>query len=176
MDYEKLGLKLICEFITEEEESNIINNLNTFPKNTSQKGRNSIQRFGSDLPYRGNMISKEIPEYLKILCQKLFDSKLVEELPDSITINEYREGQGINPHIDSQTSGKTITVLSLMSDATMRFERQKEKRQFSILVPRRCLTQMTGEIRNNWTHSIDPVLSDRYSVVFRKGTNRNKSK
>lgn len=95
------------------------------------------------------------------------EMKLLEEKPDSITVNEYYKEQSIAPHVDSQTSGNIISILSLITDAIMVFEKGKERHE--VLLPARSLMQMRGEIREEWAHSIKPVKNNRYSIVFRKG-------
>lgn len=85
--------------------------------------------------------------------------------PDSVSVNEYLSGQGIAPHIDSRESGRTITVLSLVSEATMVFSKGEEKKRIEL--PPRCLLQMRDEARIIWKHAIEPVKHTRYSVVFR---------
>lgn len=164
LNYEELGLKIILNFITEDEESLVLSSIKKNNKKRT-KDRNSITRFGSNIPYKNNIISEEIPLIFDELGKKLLESNLLEVEPDSITINEYFQGQEIRPHIDSPTSGKVITILSLMSDAKMIF--QKRKDCFIVDLPARSLVQMRSEIRNDWNHSILPVNDTRYSIVFR---------
>lgn len=167
MDYESLGLKIINEFITVEEEQAILDSIENKEKRKTNKGkgRNSIRRYGSDKPYKGNIISKSIPDFLVNVSEKLVSSNLIEEMPDSVSINEYLTGQEISYHIDSKESGKVISVLSLMNKATMLFRKKKEI--IRVELPPRCLTQLRGEIRNHWEHAISPVTNTRYSIVFR---------
>jgi alkylated DNA repair dioxygenase AlkB len=159
-----LGVDLFLDFITQAEEDFLLKNINK-SSCKSTKGRNSIQRFGSSMPYKSNMVSNKIPEYFNSVLDKLIQQNLLEKTPDSVSVNEYFSGQSITPHIDSKTSGKIITILSLMNEATMVFERNKEKH--SLLLPARSLVQMKNEIREQWLHSIPPVKNTRYSIVFR---------
>lgn len=163
---EHLGLKIVKDFITEEEEQEILSHIKVGNR-SDQKGRNSIKRYGSKLPYNSNMVSAEIPDFLKKLCDKIVSAGLLEEAPNSVTINEYMAGQGITPHVDSKASGAVITILSLKGNATMNFTRGKES--FSVDYPARQLMQMQGEIREKWMHSVPCVNELRYSIVFRMG-------
>ena len=156
-------LTIIPDFISKEEEIEILKNIKSIPNNKG--GRNSIQRYGSALPYNDHVISKEIPWYLDILCNKLINSNLTWIKPDSVTINEYLKGQSIPTHIDSPESGLVITVLSLLSDSSIVFHRKANK--FSIQLPVRSLMQMSGEIRDKWFHYPEPAKNKRYSIVFR---------
>ena len=161
-----LGLIVIPDFITESEEREIVSQL---PESRPKKGseRNSIRRFGSNIPYKNQMESSVIPEYLNRIGQKIFDKGLLDLKPNSISINEYLIGNTIAPHIDSVESGPIITILSLLSDATMVLSNNKEKH--SIMVPRFSILQLKDEIRYKWTHEILPVEHKRYSIVFRNG-------
>lgn len=166
INYNVLGLSILDNFITEEEESFILSHIKECPVR-SHKHRNSIKRYGSDLPYRSNMISDVIPEHLDIIGEKVFNSGILKTKPNSISINEYFPSQQITPHIDSPSSGDVIVVLSLLSDAIMKFS-FKEK-TFSVELKRRSLVVMKNEIRTRWMHSILPVENKRYSIVFRCG-------
>ncbi len=160
-------LKILPDFVTVAEESTIMSFIKQgTPKKT--KGRNTIQRFGSSAPYQSHIVSKDIPDHFKVICNRLVNEKLLEVRPDSVSVNEYFEGQIIEKHIDSPSSGEIITVLSLMSDATMVFSKEKER--FEVQLPARSLVQMQGELRHKWMHEILPVPAKRYSIVFRCST------
>ena len=161
---EPSGLSLIYDFITEAEEAKILENIDKTPPRRTP-ARNSIQRFGMGQSYKDNIVSKVLPEFLDNLAQKLFDQSLVYKKPTMISVNEYYVGQMIAPHIDSLESGEVITTLSILGNATMIF--QKGETKVSVELPPRCLVQMRGESRNVWTHSIAPVKTTRYSIVFR---------
>lgn len=159
-----LGLSITLDYITDEEEKLLLSNIApTGCKKT--KSRNSIRRFGPNVPYKGNLISRSIPDYFDFILKRLVNDNYAHKLSESITINEYQQGQEISPHIDNHASGDTITILSLLSDATMVFEYKKMKK--SLHIPAKSLIQMKNEIRYIWTHSILPVESLRYSIVFR---------
>ncbi len=165
MEINNIGFSIIYDFISSEEEQELINNFNK-PSAKNKKYRNSIQRFGSSKPYNSDMVSQIIPDYFDFIIERLIERKLVLSRPQSVTINQYLKGQSIVPHVDSKASGKVITVLSLLNEANMIFEK-KNSEKHSVLLPARCLTQMKDEIRNLWKHSIEPVDNERYSVVFR---------
>ena len=159
-----MNYNLIPDFINEQEEKTILALIGQKPR-LHKSSRNSIQRFGSKTPYGYGVVSEIIPEFLENLCLKLVAKNLLSQKPDSVTINEYHPGQSILPHFDNKNSGEVITVLSLLSEATMVFEKDKEK--FSLELPSRSLIQFSGELRHDWMHSILPVRDFRYSLVFR---------
>ncbi len=170
MDYSKLGLSVITDFITPEEEEEILSSIKA-GKNNKGHSRNTIKRYGSDAPYKSNMASKNIPAFLESISDKIMAHGLLKVKPNSITINEYFMGQGINAHIDSVASGDVITVLSLKGTAKMKFTLGKQS--FEIDYPPRCLVQMRDEIRYKWMHSVPPVRETRYSIVFRKSPTKS---
>lgn len=167
--HENIGLTAYVDFVTPDEERTLINTLNNIQrqkfKNT--KGRASIHRYGSNIPYNSYMQARYVPDYLDAYSDRLMELKLLDEKPDTVSINEYDPGQTIQPHIDSPTAGHVITILSLESPATMQFSLNAEK--FDVELPPRCLVQLRDEIRKKWKHAILPVPGHRYSVVFRRG-------
>lgn len=156
-------IKVIENFITEDEEAYIMSNIQgaNYSKGV---GRNSIKRYGSGIPYNSRIKSKDLPTWSDFLLKKLTE---LDIKCNSITINEYHKGQGIGPHIDSKTSGDIISVLSLAGDAVMELSLGKEIK--TIQLPARSLLIMTEEERWKWNHSILPVKAIRFSIVFRYG-------
>lgn len=141
------------EFITPEEEAELISKFNFPPKITA--GRNGIVRFGSKVPYANYHESTKIPNYLKALTDLITCT--------SVTINKYEIGRDILPHIDL---GKgMISVLSLGGESDIIFQKGEEVK--SLILPPRSLLEFDEEERYEWTHSIPPVKSLRYSIVFR---------
>ena len=164
-------VNLIEDFITPEEEvtllAHIEANISTGTKRKKSVMRNVVQRWGSSVPYRNDILSDVIPEHFQFLLDRLMAQNLVGLRPDSITMNQYLIKQVIPAHIDLPDGGEVITVLSLLSPATMLFRYRETERLFSVPLPARSLVQMRDEIRYNWTHEILPVESTRYSLVFR---------
>jgi alkylated DNA repair dioxygenase AlkB len=162
----RLGLTLVENFISPEEESLLLESLPKNKKSPQKKTRNNIWRYGERKVYTDGFVSKEAPPLLVELSQRLKDNLGYRAAPKCFTINEYHEGQSIEPHVDQLACGPVITVLSLLSTATMRFS--GGSRLFLVELPPRSLVIMRGDIRTSWQHSIDPVASTRYSVVFRQ--------
>jgi alkylated DNA repair dioxygenase AlkB len=68
-------------------------------------------------------------------------------------------------HIDNQNAWPVVTIISLASTAQMRLE--KDEQSLILDLTPRSLLQMSGEIRNKWTHEVLPLKADRVSLVFR---------
>lgn len=168
-DWQNLGLTLLLDFISPEEEQQLLAGIaQTYRPSigiTSAKYRNSIHRFGVGDIYKDNLISNIIPDYFAPSINRLIAEKLIAGQPDAVTVNEYLTGQMIHPHIDAPVAGPVITVLSLLSPAVMVFTRGAER--FEVGLPARSLVQMRDEIRTDWHHAILPVEATRYSIVFR---------
>lgn len=162
---------VIEDFISpEEEESLLIDLVAGIPTGTKRQKncvRNVVQRWGSSVPYRNDILGAVIPKHFQFLLDRLVAQKLVGLRPDSVTMNQYLTQQAILAHIDLPEGGEVITVLSLQSPATMLFRYRQTERMFSVPLPPRSLVQMRDEIRYNWTHEILPVADTRYSLVFR---------
>ncbi len=166
MDPLAIGLSITPDFISATEEAEILSHLDRKSAGTT-KERNSVRRFGSRKPYNSNMVSADIPAHLDAISAKLVAAGLVEKKVDSVSVNEYHAGQTIRPHIDSQSSGETITILSLCGPATMVFTR-KDFDPIRVEFPPRAVLQMSGDIRHKWMHTLEPVKELRYSIVFRQ--------
>lgn len=163
-----LGLSLHPDFITGSEEVELLMFIRLYMPSRARMGvydRNAIVRFGSSKPYN-DVHSSKIPEVFERQCVKLFEGGHTPKQPDSITINEYYPGQAIKPHVDPNSCGPVITVLSLSTPATMVFTKKNED-NLIVELPPRSLVQMRDAIRYEWQHEIQPVRELRYSMVFR---------
>lgn len=166
---ENQELLVLDNFITEEEEQEIIYHIPPRDRTSPKETRNSVSRYGEDVGYDGDLISREIPEFLDVVSNRMIERGLIEKKPKHVTINEYLRGQMIPWHIDSKKSGDVIFILSLLSPAIMNIRRKANKAEVeSLSLQPRSLLQMAGQKRWEWEHNISPILGDRrYSIVFR---------
>ena len=160
----QLGLFLATDFISPDEEQAILASIPR-PEATDTKERNSIFRYGRKHIYTNAFVSKVIPEPIQAVANRLVEKGLLDAVPTCVTVNQFHKGQIIKPHFDDPKCGPVITVLSLLSTATMRFHKGDET--LPVELPPRSLVQMRGDTRSIWQHSIDSVAEERYSVVFR---------
>ena len=154
-------MNIFPESITEEDELKLSSEIATvlMPIRGRPHGsRCRILRFGYD--YDGDAAwLGDIPEWIP-----KFDEKFPEF--NSVTINEYRRGQAIGPHIDSKMFGD-IAILSLLAEVIMRFTSPFGEQRNYTLLPR-SLAIMSGELRHRWQHETLPLDANRrLSVVFR---------
>ncbi|CAG7823393.1 unnamed protein product [Allacma fusca] len=156
------GLELIPEFISEEEEENILKTL--VPEDLNGLGqslkRRWVRHFGFDFDYDTNNVDTtkpsayaEFPKCVSPVVERLVEKNIVRKKPEQITLNHYLPGQGIPPHVDTHSPfEEPILSLSLKGSVVMDF--RDGIRHSAIILPRRSLLVMKGESRFLWTHGI----------------------
>eukprot|EP00835_Amoeboradix_gromovi_P004085 NODE_299_length_11430_cov_0.261054.p6 type:complete len:237 gc:universal NODE_299_length_11430_cov_0.261054:1377-2087(+) len=171
------GLFYIPNFITKEEEKNVVSILDA---NEWQKVIRRRQQFwGVKYYHTTHNISTIQPvescESLDMrkfswLLEKITDDTFrdlhdifIDESPNQILVNEYVENFGISTHFDDSSAfGKCIVTLSLISPILMTFRKPLHPTNHCttlsdefqlVLEPRSCLI-MTKESRYNWRHGI----------------------
>ncbi len=153
-------IEIIEGFVGESFEKEVLKLLPN--KVIKRRNRNQILRYGSNKPYDNGLVSDVVPAIFKNLAFNHFIGKDLEF--DSVTINEYLEGQIIDWHIDKPASGSSIYIISLVSDATLSFRLGDEIVNY--FVPRFSLTIFSEDLRWKWQHSLK-AEQRRVSVVFR---------
>ena len=164
------GLKIINNFITEEEEKYLLDNINKSKWDTRLCRR--TQHYGYEYDYKRYDCSKtdKIPEWCDFMINRI--KKEFNNIPDQIIINEYVPGQGISPHTDAKIFGEYIFSLSLGSDINMNFTNKTDNIEYKLNT--RSLLSMRSDARHIWKHSITQRMSDngikrktRISLTFR---------
>jgi alkylated DNA repair protein alkB family protein 8 len=164
------GLGIVHDFITQERENEILTHIRrdastasyTRPNDTA---RSLVLRYGWNYKPSNTWCGDVATWLLKLEYE-------IHELMhgacfDSFTVNEYRPGDKIAPHIDSTDFGPTIAILSLSSHVMMWFLRDGDI-PTGVLLPARSMLLMTGDARYKWKHGIEHVEKLRYSIVFRR--------
>jgi len=147
-------IKVVPNYVDADFEAQVID---LVPKKIAKsRDRNQIIRWGNSSPYPDNLLSSEVPE--------VFERFRSDIDFDSITLNEYYPGQSINWHIDQPLWLESVHIISLLSDAELKFKRMEELLTFEL--PRYSLTEFSGELRYKWMHSLT-ASKKRYSIVFR---------
>jgi len=96
-----------------------------------------------------------------------FAGLLPTDLEQALLI-EYGVGAGIGWHKDRPVFEHVVGI-SLGAPTAMRFRRRTEKgfeRRSADVLPR-SVYHMDGEARNDWEHSIAPLVAKRWSITFR---------
>jgi alkylated DNA repair dioxygenase AlkB len=167
-----LGLQLIQDFITEEQEKHFLEQIESSEWNTSLKRR--TQHYGFEYDYKSKTAAKKVtplPEWTEEICTKLHP--FLKQHPEQMIVNEYKPGQGIGAHIDKTDAfGPVIVSVSLGSDIIMDLSCGDSK--VPLLLPRRSALILEGEARYKWYHGIAQRTHDygkargtRVSLTFR---------
>ncbi|KAI4488319.1 hypothetical protein M0804_005167 [Polistes exclamans] len=160
------GLKVIEDFISEEEEKSLLNIIDWTEDGPflSDLKQRKAKHFGYEFQYHSNDVNPNtpiipIPEECRFLQGRFKKHECGAYDYDQLTINRYLPGQGIPPHIDSHSPfNNTILSLSLGSTCVMNFK--KENAKVNVVLPRRSLLVMTDEARYAWMHGISSKHSD----------------
>ena len=173
-EYNKLGLHVYQDFISDDDHNSLIEEIRNELELSKSRGhtrysnRNRVLRYGHSSICHNNHCGSIFPQMINKISEKLVSDKILKSKPEAININEYLIGDFIFPHTDRPQSGPIVTILSANSKATMLFENIKNpKDKFEITMSPKSLLQMRDIIRWEWNHSIYPVEEIRYSIVFR---------
>lgn len=85
-----------------------------------------------------------------------------------ILVSEYSPGAPIGWHRDRPHFGDVMGI-SLLSPANLQLRRAKERgwERRSVPMQPRSIYLLSGEVREQWQHSIPPLAALRYSITFR---------
>ena len=162
------GLIYIEDFITEEHEQMLINNVQQDLGEGHPGMLRKVAHFGFKYRYPASGIDVDNPISSPVWMVEL--SKKVEEhikckngLLSQLTVNEYQPGQGIAPHFDCfDTIGEPLCTVSLGCDAAMSFNNPDTQMTVEILLRRRSIAILTGDSRYVWTHAIPKRKTDAF--------------
>lgn len=146
-------------FITEEEQTYLLKHL-PFP-DTNVKCVKS-QQYSDVSP--DLLCYKRIPYFLKFIVKRLAVNNYVSDI-NTIAVNHYLKGFGLDWHKDHESIGSIISVLSLMSECKLLVK--KSSMIDTYFIPGCSLYQMVGNDRY-CEHYVHPLEEDRISIVFFK--------
>lgn len=168
------GLTLLENFITEQEENELIGYINSNQWDNKIKRR--VQHYGHVFDYQIKKVDSQkhipIPQWMDNMLLKLNKINLLSGfVPNQCTINEYLPGIGIAPHIDTHSSfTDTIISISLLSNIKICFKNEKEK--IEILLPRRSLLILKDDARYSYCHGISYRKTDNINGLVIKREKR----
>lgn len=169
------GLRYQPDFVSKEEEEDLITRIRSLPLSPFQfgafEGKRRIASFGWRYDYSQQKLEQgdELPPWLAPFIARVEKSA---GLPPSsvrqILCTEYHEGVGIGWHRD-KPHFEQVFGLSLASACKFRFRRKSGSswQRFTLDAAPRSLYVMTGDSRQLWEHSIPAVERQRYSITFR---------
>jgi alkylated DNA repair dioxygenase AlkB len=179
------GMSLLPEFITEDEERELLSVIDQQPWITDLQRR--VQHYGYRYDYTARQVTADLylgalPEWLQPLATRLHHEGLFATAPDQVIVNEYQLGQGIAPHVDCiPCFGATIASLTLGSGCLMNFTHSNTAQKTNLFLPPRSLLLLQGDARYHWQHGIAKRKNDvvdeakiqrgrRVSLTFRNVT------
>jgi len=134
-------------------------------------GNRRIASFGLRYDYAKAQVkpAPDIPPILLLLRDKIarFAGHKPEDFVQAMA-TEYAPGAGIGWHRDKPQFGDTVG-LSLLAEARFRLRRKDGQRwlRLSKDIQPRSVYLLSGDVRQNWEHSIPPQEQLRYSITFR---------
>lgn len=168
-----------CDFLTEEEELNLVSAIDGTPWVDSQSGRRK-QDFGPKVNFKRKKVKSDafhgFPSYCGYILERL---RLVSILstfrPVEMCNLEYEPSKGaaIDPHFDdSWLWGERLITLNLLSETRYTMTRPGTDTQILIALPRRSLIVLFSDARYEWMHSIarDDITSRRIGITIRELT------
>lgn len=168
------GLAYISDFITAEQEADLIRIINRQSWLADLKRR--VQHYGWKYDYTARRVDEsmrlgDLPDWLSEYCNKLVRERHFLKLPDQVIINEYQPGQGIASHIDCVPCfEETIASISLGSPCVMDFIHIKTNQKVSVLLEPRSLFVLSGDSRYAWKHGIASRKTDKINgQIFSRG-------
>ncbi|MGM9478041.1 alpha-ketoglutarate-dependent dioxygenase AlkB [Pedobacter sp. GSP4] len=170
------GLTYIPDFISQQEENELLLNINQNEWLTDLKRR--VQHFGWKYDYRArnidySMYLGQLPVWASNIAARLYDRKLTTDLADQVIINEYKPGQGIANHVDCEPCfGNSIVSLSLGSACIMNLINLESKEKIELVLEPRSAVVIKDESRYKWSHGIPSRLADTINNQYIKRTVR----
>ena len=172
------GFRYEADFISPDEEKDLLEVINTIPLHQMQfqgyEAKRKVASFGFDWSFEKRVLSKgkDIPSSFDWLVEKVaLKIGLRRQDIAELLVTEYPPGSVINWHRDAPPFDIIIGI-SLLNDCVFKLrphekEKQTRKATVSLNVRRRSLYVIEGEARTNWQHSTAPVKGTRYSITLR---------
>lgn len=169
------GLRYQPDFISAEEEGDLVGHLQELPLTPFQfgafEGKRRVASFGLRYDFSAQKLeaAEEIPNWLSPLVRRVepFGGLSAGSIRH-VLCTEYDFGAGIGWHRDKPHFDQ-VFGLSLGSACKFRFRRKRGTawERYTLEAEPRSIYLMTGESRQVWEHSIPPVETPRYSITFR---------
>ncbi|MGH6610938.1 MAG: alpha-ketoglutarate-dependent dioxygenase AlkB [Burkholderiaceae bacterium] len=172
------GLRYVDDFLSAEEEQQLIDHVSRVPMHEAQHyqytAKRRIANFGKgyDFDQRTLHEAPPLPDFLIELRQKVADllSIAAEDFEQAL-INEYRPATPLGWHRDA-LNFELVAGVSLASACRMRFrpyppQKGRDPRTFVLDVQPRSLYVMQDDARWRWQHSVSPTREQRWSITFR---------
>lgn len=169
------GLRYQSDFISSEEENELVSHIRKLPLVPFQfgafTGNRRVAWFGWRYEYSIQKLqpTEAVPGWLDPFIARIEEfANLSHAAVRQVLCTEYDRGVGIGWHRDKPHFDQ-IFGLSLASPCKFRFRRKSGStwQRFTLTAAPRSLYMMSGDARHLWEHSIPPVEAPRFSITFR---------
>ena len=169
------GFVLTPEFLTEDEERELLGCIRAIPFGTVQMhgvtAKRRVAQFGWHYSFETWKLAPAAPmpaQFVGIRERAAALAGIDAEEFSEILVTEYPPGAGIGWHRDAPPFG-IVAGISLAGGCRMRFQRGKGKERVTaaVILPRRSIYLLTGEARTQWQHTIPAVKEQRWSITLR---------
>ncbi|XP_057667245.1 alpha-ketoglutarate-dependent dioxygenase alkB homolog 6 [Diorhabda carinulata] len=147
----------IPNFITANENANIIKNVYSVPKpKWTNLSNRRLQDYGG-VPHEKGMIPEKIPNWLQIYLNKIKELGVFDNCePNHVLVNEYSPGQGIMPHTDGPLFYPTICTISCGSHTILEFVENdaRRKKVCDVFLEECSLVIIKDDLYSKYLHSI----------------------
>ncbi|XP_074467432.1 alpha-ketoglutarate-dependent dioxygenase alkB homolog 4 [Sebastes fasciatus] len=179
------GVFLREDFISEEEEKQLISTMDQDVWNESQSGRRK-QDFGPKVNFKRRKVRFGGFSGLPALSQKLVlrmqqEPSLADFQPVEQCNLDYhpQRGSAIDPHLDDAWLwGERLVTINMLSNTTLTMSLEQglpelglaEEVHVAVRLPRRSLVVLYGEARHRWKHAIhrDNIQERRVCSTYRE--------
>ncbi|XP_072532166.1 alpha-ketoglutarate-dependent dioxygenase alkB homolog 6 [Salminus brasiliensis] len=163
----------VPDFITEAEEEYLLQQVYRAPKPkwTQLSGRR-LQNWGG-LPHPKGMLAEKLPAWLLTYTEKISAlGAFAGKNANHVLVNEYKPEEGIMPHEDGPLYHPTVTTISLGSHTLLDFytpvdqtqtgvpQTEESRYMLSLLLQRRSLLILQGDMYERYLHGIQGVATD----------------
>eukprot|EP01127_Copromyxa_protea_P019331 TRINITY_DN623_c0_g2_i1.p1 TRINITY_DN623_c0_g2~~TRINITY_DN623_c0_g2_i1.p1 ORF type:complete len:593 (-),score=135.34 TRINITY_DN623_c0_g2_i1:13-1680(-) len=179
-----LGLHLIEDFITPEEETDLLNYIEASEGEWETLNKRLVKHWGYTFDYVKNTVDRDskndnFPPIFQQIREKMKSLDFLPFQPDQITVNVYEPGAGIPQHVETHSAFEDgLVSLSLASQVVMDLK-HPDGTIANVPLPPRSILVLTGESRFLWSHGINARKTDtignsiierkkRISLTFRK--------
>ncbi|KAJ8342924.1 hypothetical protein SKAU_G00328520 [Synaphobranchus kaupii] len=173
------GVLLWEDFVSEEEERDLVNRIDQDEWKESQSGRKK-QDFGPKVNFKKQRVRtgtfSGLPAVSRKFVLRMSQEPLLHGFQPVEQCNlDYspQRGSAIDPHLDdSWLWGERLVTVNLLSDTVITMSVEEGQREVRVCVdfPRRSLLVLHGEARHKWKHAIhrQDIHQRRVCSTFRE--------
>jgi len=169
------GMRYAPDLISPDEEQALVTEMAGLPFRAFEfhgfRGRRRTVSFGWSYDFNGGGLQQAdgIPDFLlPVRARAAAFAGLDSAALEQAGLIEYAAGAGIGWHRDRPAFDDVIGI-SLGSPCTLRLRRKRGGgwERCSLAVQPRSVYLLRGPSRTDWEHSIPPLATLRYSIIFR---------